>query len=95
MALKAYLSEKVASSGASIRATFIYYDDTDPQNVGVSPTVPPTAQIHAETFSFQPSWSNADMQSVVQSRGTEIRAAKARADALAAQFPIGTLITVT
>lgn len=94
MAFKAYLSEKVSLSGTAVRAAFLYYDDADPQNSTVSPAIPPTVVLHSEAFSFPPSWSNADMQSQIQSRGNEVRAAKVRADALATAFPVGTLISV-
>lgn len=68
-------------SDTKVVATFDYADDAAP-----------TVLLAREQFAFDPTWSAADMQKEVQSRGAQLRTAKNRADALVAQFPVGTTI---
>lgn len=78
----------IGASAEKVIASFSYYDDqaaNDPKT-GQPPVV------WTESFSFDPTWTSAQMQSAVVARGTQVKTAKVRADALTVQFPAQTTI---
>lgn len=85
MAWKARL-ESIDFSGEKVSASFTYYDDAvlDAQSQ-------PVIQ-WSQTFTFDPTWTAAQMQGAVIARGKELRTAKDRADVLRAQFPAQTTV---
>jgi hypothetical protein len=80
MAWQARLAADVKAGGDKVIATFEFFDDADG-----------AVQV-TESFSFPPTWTNADMQKTVQARGAQLRAAKVRADAIALAFPAVTTV---
>lgn len=81
MAWKARLADEINYAGGKIAAHIEYYDDATPSLV-----------LHAENFTFEPALTNGAMNTMIQSRGQEVRAAKNRADALAVAFPQATTV---
>lgn len=81
MAWKAKLTAPITFADSSVIAAVAYYDDADTSTI-----------FYNATFSFSAAWSTTDMQSAIQDLGAKVRAAKARADALAVQFPTATTV---
>jgi hypothetical protein len=83
MAWQARLSAAVFAADEKVVATFEFFDDVNPTTI-----------FARRAFTFDPSWTNTDMQNAVRSVGAQFRTANLRATALATAFPVGTLIAI-
>jgi hypothetical protein len=83
MAWQARLSAAVFAADDKVVATFEYFDDVNPTTI-----------FARRAFTFDPSWTTADMQKAVQTTGSQFRTANQRAATIAGAFPVGTLIAI-
>lgn len=95
MAWRARVADNIiATQDGLLLISVQYYDDADPANSNVSPTVPPTVVLWFKAWTLPIGTSTAQLQAAVIQEGQKARSWKTFETAARASVPLGTTVAI-